>query len=127
MTFLFFVNKLNKLVVYPIVGKFVNHGGSGGRGAGNGAAGTVYLHKLPDFMNGTIPDHFYENRTLYINNNNLEVVDVNLTSLYPDYTMATGVTWLWPGPYPSHLQVSQPNLNSDNGIVLDYLQVYYFL
>ncbi|KAH3816410.1 hypothetical protein DPMN_117926 [Dreissena polymorpha] len=53
-------------------GDFINHGGSGGSKSEPGGPGTVYIHKLPDYVNGVAPAGFQDNRTLYLNNKGYE-------------------------------------------------------
>lgn len=106
-------------------GDFVNHGGAGGTRAEPGGPGTVYLHKLPELINGTVPYDFIDNRTLYLNNKGLKAQNPqrNLTDTYSDYTKASVVVWLWPGLYPPTVTVATQLNNTDEDIVLDYLKV----
>lgn len=106
-------------------GDFINHGGSGGSNAEPGGPGTVYLHNLPDLLNGSVPAHFVDNRTLYLNNKGFEPRDKyrNLTDTYPSYPNASGVAWIWPGTYPPLVTVAHPGINTDSDVKLDYLKV----
>ena len=107
------------------VGDFTNHGGRGGSNAEPGGAGTTYLHVLPDLVDGVIPDDFTENKTLYLNNKGFEPREPqrNLTDFYANYSLASGVAWIWPSPYPPSVEVGEPNTNEDVKINLDYLKV----
>ncbi|KAL4226615.1 hypothetical protein ACF0H5_014598 [Mactra antiquata] len=108
------------------VGDFLNHGGAGGILAEPGGPGTVYLHKIPDLVDGEIPEDFTDNRTLYLNNKGYEPMDPyrNLTDTYSDYTTASGVAWIWPGEYPPSVVVATSDVSPLTDVRLDYLKVY---
>ena len=107
------------------LGEFKNHGGSGGVNAEPGGPGSIYLHRIPDRVDGQIPDHFSDNRTLLFDNNNYEPRDPlrNLTDTYSDYATASGVGWIEPGLYPAGVDIASPIENALQNIVLDYLKV----
>jgi hypothetical protein len=108
-----------------VSGDFINHGGPGGARSEPGGPGTVYLHKLPELVNGTVPPDFIDNRTLYLNNKDYEPLNParNLTDTYPQYTAASGVVWIWPGLYPPSVIVATQVNNTDEDIVLDHIKV----
>ena len=109
-------------------GEFKNHGGSSGSNSEPGGPGTVYIHHLPELVNGAVPAGFVDNRTLYLNNIGYEPIDKyrNLTETYGYYPNASGVAWIWPGTYPPLVTVANPGINTDEDITLDYLKVNSF-
>ena len=86
----------------------------------------MYLHKLPEIVNGTVPSDFTDNRTLYLNNKGYEPLDParNLTDTYSSYTNGSGVVWIWPGSYPTSVTVATQINNTDKDIILDHLKVH---
>ncbi|WAR26294.1 hypothetical protein MAR_011998 [Mya arenaria] len=108
------------------VGDFINHGGAGGSQSEAGGPGTVYIHHLPDMVDGQPPAGFVDNRTLYLNNKGYEPKDPyrNLTDTYPDYPAASGVAWIWPGEYPPLVNVFSTSVDPESDITLEYIKLY---
>lgn len=111
-------------------GRYRAVGGTGGIYSEHGAAGTVYLHKLPlDQLHNLIFDTLHLpsiistglNRTLYIDNDGRQPRDIqrNLTSAYADYTFGTSVTWVIPDT-----NAEVPLSNGENGLIFDHLKIF---
>ena len=118
---------INSIIIIP--GQFINTGGAGGPNSEPGGAGPMYFHRVPDRLeNGEIPDHFKENRTLQVNNNDQQPVEPhrNLTDAYKNYAEATGVTFIFPGNYPEDVldEISLPIVNPETDITLEFTQIY---
>ncbi|KAK3576662.1 hypothetical protein CHS0354_004947 [Potamilus streckersoni] len=109
------------------IGTFRNTGGAGGAGAEHGGAGTVYLHKLPDLLsNGQVAPDFTHNRTLYLDNMNRFPRNPlrNLTQFYTNYSLGSGVAWIFPGFYPSFVKPIFSPVDFTSDVILDHLQIY---
>ena len=117
--------RVKPLLVFA--GQLISIGGSSGVYAEPGAAGSMYLHRKPDYTEtGEIPTTHVENRTLQVNNNGQKPMNTerNLTSAYGNRSEASCITWIFPGNYPDDVQRAIEIENPTTDLTFDYLQIY---